>query len=155
MFVYICESINDTLLIPSNYFFWMSRFSVFKRLVIILKSNFFVCLFVFLYDSFLQNLSLIVSNANATRVRLDIFIVLTDAALFLLCLQPEVRRVALRRVSEHFHRQTGLRQPLLSAHRAEVRHPLFALREAGADRTRTVSACQHAGGRRVRAEGFV
>lgn len=60
----------------------------------------------------------------------------------------------LRRIAEHLHRQLGLRQAVLRRHRAQVRHPVLALRDAGADGTRAVPAGQHAGRRRMRARRF-
>lgn len=75
--------------------------------------------------------------------------------LLLFALQVRVCGMNLCRVSEHIRGQSGLRQSVLNAQRAKVRHPLLALRQAGADGAGAVPARQHAGGRRVRAERLV
>lgn len=77
---------------------------------------------------------------------------LTALLLLLLGLQSEVRRVILRRVAKHLHRQIGLGESVLSGQRAQIGHPLLALRHSGADGAGAVPAGQHAGGRRVGAE---
>lgn len=76
---------------------------------------------------------------------------LTAVLLLLLCLQSEVRGVILRRISKHLHCEVDLGpgQSVLSGQRAQVGHPLLALRHSGADGTGAVPAGQHAGGRRV------
>lgn len=77
---------------------------------------------------------------------------LTALLLLLLRLQSEVRGVTLRGVAKHLHRQISLGQSVLSGQRAQVGHPLLALRHSGAGGAGAVPAGQHAGGRRVRAE---